>query len=80
MPFTSHLAELRSRLIKSVLALAVAFSGCFPVADNIFAFLAGPLKRLDVPGLTLVGTSVTEAFFTKMKVAFAAAIIVALRP
>lgn len=78
MPFTSHLAELRSRLIKCFLALAVAFSGCFTVADNIFAFLAGPLKRLDVPGLTLVGTSVTEAFFTKMKVAFAAAIIVAL--
>ena len=78
MPFTSHLAELRSRLIKCFLALAVAFSGCFPLADNIFAFLAGPLKRLEVPGLTLVGTSVTEAFFTKMKVAFAAALIVAL--
>src|SRR5260370_160264 len=27
MPFTSHLAELRSRLIKSALAIAVAFGG-----------------------------------------------------
>jgi sec-independent protein translocase protein TatC len=78
MPFTSHLAELRSRLIKCFLALSVAFLGCFAVAERIFAFLAGPLQRLDVPDLTLVGTAVTEAFFTKMKVAFAAAIIVAL--
>jgi sec-independent protein translocase protein TatC len=78
MPFTSHLAELRSRLIKSFLALAVAFAGCFAVADNIFAILAAPLKRLSMPDLQLIGTAVTEAFFTKMKVAFAGAIIVAL--
>jgi sec-independent protein translocase protein TatC len=78
MPFTSHLAELRSRLIKSVIAIAIGFLGCFAVVDNIFAVLAAPLRRLHISGLTLIGTAVTEAFFTKMKVAFAAAIIVAL--
>jgi sec-independent protein translocase protein TatC len=78
MPFTSHLEELRSRLIKSVLAIAVAFLGCFAVVDQIFAVLAAPLRRLTISGLTLIGTAVTEAFFTKMKVAFAAAILVAL--
>jgi sec-independent protein translocase protein TatC len=60
MPFTSHLEELRSRLIKSVLAIAVAFLGCYAVVDEIFAVLAAPLRRLH------------------MKVAFAAAILVAL--
>lgn len=78
MPFTSHLAELRSRLIKSLLTVALAFAGCFAVADRIFAILAAPLKRLNIPEMQLVGTAVTEAFFTKMKVAFAGAIIVAL--
>jgi sec-independent protein translocase protein TatC len=78
MPFTSHLAELRSRLIKSFLALAVGFAACFAVADSIFAVLAAPLKRLNVPDMQLVGTAVTEAFFTKMKVALAGAIILAL--
>jgi sec-independent protein translocase protein TatC len=78
MPFTSHLEELRSRLIKSVLAIAVAFLGCYAVVDEIFAVLAAPLRRLHISGLTLIGTAVTEAFFTKMKVAFAAAILVAL--
>ena len=78
MPFTSHLEELRSRLIKCCLAIAVAFIGCFAVVEQIFTVLAAPLRRLQVAGLTLIGTAVTEAFFTKMKIAFAAAIIVAL--
>ena len=78
MPFTAHLAELRSRLIKSFAAVGIAFIGCFAFADNIFAILAAPLRRLHIAGLTLIGTAVTEAFFTKMKVAFAASLIVAL--
>ena len=78
MPFTSHLGELRSRLVKSVLAVAVAFLACFSFVDTIFAILAAPVRRLDIPGLTLIGTGVTEAFFTRMKVGFVAALVVAL--
>jgi sec-independent protein translocase protein TatC len=78
MPFTSHLAELRSRLIKCCLAIAVAFIGCFAIAEQIFEILTGPIRRIHVPGLTIIGTAVTEAFFTKMKIAFAAAFIVAM--
>jgi len=78
MPFTSHLGELRARLIKSVLAVAVAFIGCFYYVDTIFAILAAPLRRLKIDGLTLIGTAVTEAFFTKMKIGFVAAVAVAL--
>src|SRR4029453_13996719 len=45
---------------------------------QIFYLLTAPIRRVNVPGLTLIGTGVPEAFFTKMKVSFAAAIIVAL--
>src|SRR5438132_10028053 len=78
MPFTSHLEELRSRLIKSCTAVGIAFFGCFAVSEQIFAVLAAPLRRVEVRGLTLIGVSVTEAFFTKMNFSFVAAIIVAL--
>ena len=78
MPFTSHLDELRSRLVKCCLAIAVAFVGCFAIAEKIFYLLTAPIRRIDVAGLTLIGTAVPEAFFTKMKVSFAAALIVAL--
>jgi len=78
MPFTAHLAELRSRLIKSALAVAVAFFACYAVVDEIFAVLAAPLRRLHIRGLMLIGTAVTEAFFTKLKVSFVAAVMLAL--
>lgn len=78
MPFTSHLAELRSRLIKCSLAIGIAFLGCFAIADEIFSFLSAPVQRIKVSGLMIVGTAVTEAFFTKMKIAFLAAVVVAL--
>lgn len=78
MPFTSHLEELRSRLIKCSLAVAVAFIVCFQLAEQIFSVLVEPLKRVPVAGLVLIGTAVTEAFFTKMKVSFVAAVVVTL--
>lgn len=78
MPFTSHLDELRSRLIRSALAVGIAFLFCFYFAEQIFFVLAEPLRRLQIPDLTLIGTAVTEAFFTKMKISFFAALIVAL--
>ena len=77
MPFTAHLAELRSRLIKCTLAVGIAFCACFAIVDEIFAILAAPLRRLPIRGLMLIGTAVTEAFFTKMKIAFIAALIIA---
>src|ERR1044072_4124064 len=78
MPFPSHLGELRERLIKSVLAIAIAFAGCYYYVDTIFTVLAAPLRRLKIDGLTLIGTAVTEAFFTKMRIGFIAALAVAL--
>jgi sec-independent protein translocase protein TatC len=78
MPFTSHLEELRSRLGKSCLAIAVGFIGCFQFSEEIFSLLVEPLSRVRVRGLILIGTAVTEAFFTKMKVSFVAAVIVTL--
>jgi sec-independent protein translocase protein TatC len=77
MPFTAHLAELRSRLIKSALAVTIGVVACYAVVDDIFAVLAAPLRRLQIRGLTLIGTSVTEAFFTKLKISFIAAVIIA---
>lgn len=77
MPFTAHLEELRSRLIRSALAIVAAFSLSFTFADQIFAVLTAPLLRLQAPGLSLIGTGVPEAFFTKIKVALIAALFLA---
>lgn len=77
MPFTAHLEELRSCLIRASLAVILAFAICFVFAEKIFSFLTAPLLRTSVPGLTFIGTAVSEAFFTQIKVAFIGAIFCA---
>ena len=65
MPFTSHLAELRSRLVKCCVAIGIAFLGCFAIAEQIFYLLTAPLRRVPVSGLTIIGTAVSEAFLRR---------------
>ncbi len=69
MPFTAHLEELRSCLIWSLLAVTVAFFACFAYSEKIFSLLMAPLLRFKTPEVVFIGTAVSEAFFTKMKVA-----------
>jgi sec-independent protein translocase protein TatC len=78
MPLTGHLQELRSCLVKSVLALFVGFAVCYANVEKLFFYLTVPLTRIESPGLTLIGTAVVEAFFTKLKVAFIAGLFIAL--
>ena len=78
MPLTGHLQELRSCLVKSCAAVAVGFGVCYAYVENLFFYLTSPLLRIQSPGLTLIGTAVPEAFFTKMKVAFIAGLFIAL--
>ncbi len=45
MSFLDHLDELRQRLVRSVIAIAIAFAVCFLFSDYIFSFLAVPVKQ-----------------------------------
>jgi sec-independent protein translocase protein TatC len=65
------LIELRSRLLWSFLALAIAFGISLYFARPIFGFLVQPLLA---SGQTkLIYTAIFEAFFVEIKVAFFAA-------
>ncbi|MEE8311625.1 MAG: twin-arginine translocase subunit TatC [Candidatus Binatia bacterium] len=81
LPLTSHLAELRQRLSRALIGIVVAFAFCYPNSPAIFAFLLAPLYEAtggDSTAVTLIGTGVAEAFFTRLKVSFLAALFVAL--
>src|SRR5215471_1496705 len=72
MPLTAHLEELRTRIIRALLALAAGTAISWLVIERLVAFLLAPLAHLR-PGESLViGTGLTEAFFTKLKVALIA--------
>ncbi len=75
MTFAEHLNELRWCLFRSLVAVALASGLCYFFADLIFSFMVAPLKQNLQPGQNLIGTSVTEAFFTEIKVAIAGGMI-----
>ena len=77
MPLTAHLEELRWRIIRALLALGLAFGVSYWFAEALFAFLVRPLAALRPEQALVIGTGVTEAFFTKLKVSFIAALFLA---
>ena len=63
-PLLDHLVELRSRLLRCVLALGIAFAVCMYFANDIFGFLVVPLTEAFPPGQgKLIYTKLYEAFF-----------------
>jgi sec-independent protein translocase protein TatC len=78
MPLTSHLIELRKRLIVSVVAVLVGFGASYAFSEKLFQFLAAPLVAALPPGTdALVFIGIIEPFFTYLKVAIVAGIILA---
>jgi sec-independent protein translocase protein TatC len=71
-----HLDELRSRILISLLAIGVAFAGCYVFNDDILRWLAQPLPAAREGELITFG--VTEPFFTTVKVVAVAAFVIAL--
>ena len=76
--FISHLIELRSRLVKSIVAVVIVLLCLVPWAKNIYAALAAPLLRALPKGATMIATDVTGTFFVPLKVTLMAAFLLAL--
>jgi len=70
-PLIEHLAELRTRLIRSVLAFVVAMVACFTVAEPILNFISTPLAevlRSRGEDARLIFTAPQEKFFVLIRI------------
>ena len=77
-PLIDHLIELRTRLVRCVFALVLAFAGCLYFADPILGFLIQPLKDAFPDGEgQLIFTRLYEVFFVELKVALFAGFCIA---
>ena len=76
--FISHLIELRSRLLRSIIAVVVVLLCLFPWAKDIYAALARPLLKALPQGSTMIATDVTGTFLVPLKVTLMAAFLIAL--
>jgi len=77
IPFTTHLEELRKRLIVCFIAVGVGFVLSYFFKEKLFQILTRPLISVMQTGDKLIFTGLPEAFFTYLKVAFLSGIILA---
>lgn len=83
MTLVEHLEELRARLFKCVLAVAVGATVSWFAYDRILAFMVRPLQKLPVAEQIvsrgkLIFTSPPEAFFVRLKIVSFAGLVLAL--
>lgn len=79
-PFVQHLMELRDRMIKAVIAIAVAAAvlALFPGPGALYDLMAAPLIASLPKGATLIATNVISPFVVPIKIMFMAAFMIAL--
>jgi sec-independent protein translocase protein TatC len=78
LPFTAHLEELRRRLIICFAAIGVGFVISYVFSKRLFEILMMPLLSAMPPEEKLIYTGLPEAFFTYLKVAFLAGVLLAI--
>jgi sec-independent protein translocase protein TatC len=75
-PLTGHLTELRDRLVRAFIAVGIGFVVSYFFKEKIFEFLTAPLIKAMGENGKMIFTGLPEAFFTYLKVALFAGIVV----
>ncbi len=79
-PFVSHLIELRDRLIRTLIAIAVAFAllAFWPGMGALYDLLAQPMVAHLPQGTKLIATNVISPILVPLKITLMGAFLVAL--
>ncbi|QFT86260.1 Sec-independent protein translocase protein TatC [Halomonas sp. THAF12] len=77
-PLIEHLVELRSRLLRAVIAILVIFLGLYAFANDIYAFVAEPLMALLPEGSRMIATEVASPFLAPFKLTLVVAVFIAV--
>ena len=77
-PFIAHLVELRDRMIKALVVVGLTFVGLSFWANEIYAYVAGPLTRHMPPGAQMIAIGVASPFLAPLKLTLVVAICAAM--
>jgi sec-independent protein translocase protein TatC len=75
LPLTSHLEELKTRLIRILIVLGIGFGVCYLFKDWSFRVITRPLIQALPAQSSMIFTGLPEAFFIHMKIAFFASLL-----
>jgi len=77
-PLIEHLLELRSRILKSLVAVIVVFLPLFYFANTIYDYISGPLRVYLPDDATMIATEVASPFLTPFKLTLVLAIFITI--
>jgi len=77
-PFIYHLIELRSRLLRIVLVVAVITLALMPFSNFLFSSLSGPLTSHLPQGSSMIAIEVTSPFLIPFKLTLVLALFIAI--
>ena len=77
-PLVDHLIELRSRVLRSLVAVFAIFLPLFYFANDIYGFVSEPLRAFLPEGATMIATEVASPFLTPFKLTLVLAIFIAI--
>ena len=75
---TSHLIELRSRLLKSFVAVIFCFLCLIYFSNEIYQFLAEPLQKFLPENSSMIATEVASPFLTPLKLTFFVSLMISM--
>ena len=73
-----HLRQVRTRLLRCVLAIAVLFAALFPFAQQLYTYISAPLRVFLPEGASMIATSVTSPLMAPFKLTLMTALFVAM--
>ncbi|MEA3250825.1 MAG: twin-arginine translocase subunit TatC [Pseudomonadota bacterium] len=77
-PLIEHLIELRSRLMRAVIAILVIFAALYAFSNDIYTFVADPLMALLPEGSQMIATEVASPFLAPFKLTLVVAVFIAV--
>jgi sec-independent protein translocase protein TatC len=74
-PLISHLIELRTRLLRSLICVIVLFLALVYFSNNIYEFISAPLVDRMPAGATMISTNVPATFLAPIKLTLIVAVL-----
>jgi len=77
-PLISHLLELRNRLLKMIVCIALVFCALVYFANDIYQLISAPLVSQLPEGSNMIATSIVTPFFTPIKLTLVVAVFISV--
>lgn len=78
LPIVAHLLELRTRVLKIVVAVLVIFLCLFYFANDIYTFVSEPIRAYLPEGTSMIATEIASPFLTPFKLTIVLAIFISM--